>query len=99
VVLDSDHSAEHVGRELELYAPLVPVGGYLHVQDGWVDDLGFARRAGPGPAAAVQRFLANHAEFVRDLDVEGRYVITANPYGWLRRVGEEPPGTTAMRPV
>jgi cephalosporin hydroxylase len=99
VVLDSDHSAGHVERELELYAPLVPVGGYLHVQDGWVDELGFARRTGPGPVSAVRQFLTLHPEFVRDLELERRYVLTANPHGWLRRVAEDPQATTAIRPV
>jgi cephalosporin hydroxylase len=89
VVLDSDHSAEHVGRELELYAPLVPLGGYVHVQDGWVDELGFGRRTGPGPASAARQFLASNRAFVRDVEVERRYVVTANDHGWLRRVSED----------
>jgi cephalosporin hydroxylase len=38
-VLDSDHRAAHVRAELDAYAPLVPVGCYLHVQDGLLDYL------------------------------------------------------------
>jgi cephalosporin hydroxylase len=41
VVLDSDHSAEHVRNELELYAPLLRVGDWLVVEDtniGWTDN-------------------------------------------------------------
>jgi cephalosporin hydroxylase len=38
VVLDSDHSAEHVRNELELYAPMLRVGDWLVIEDtniGW----------------------------------------------------------------
>lgn len=41
VSLDSDHSAAHVRREIELYAPLVTPGCYLVVEDGifsWLRD-------------------------------------------------------------
>jgi cephalosporin hydroxylase len=40
VCLDSDHSAEHVRKELELYAPICKVGDWLVVEDtniGWTD--------------------------------------------------------------
>jgi cephalosporin hydroxylase len=85
-VLDSDHSAAHVRAELEAYAPLVPVGCYVHVQDGLLDYLSRFRSLRPGPAAAVEGFLADHPEFARDLDLEGRYVMTAHISGWLRRL-------------
>jgi cephalosporin hydroxylase len=85
VVLDSDHSAPHVLAELEAFASLVPVGGYVHVQDGLIDEHSVFGETEPGPAAAVKEFLAAHPEFVRDQEVESRYIVTAHPYGWLRR--------------
>ena len=33
VILDSDHTRDHVLRELELYAPFVTQGCYLVVED------------------------------------------------------------------
>lgn len=86
VMLDSDHSAAHVLAELREYAPLVSVGGYVHVQDGVIDETNVFGKPWPGPAVAVREFLAENPGFVRDEEVERRYVVTAHPYGWLRRI-------------
>ena len=75
-IVDSDHSYEHARKELELYAPMVTVGGYLIADDtNW----------GP-PAVAVKDFLAEHPEFEVDHDCE-RLLIGNRMGGWLRRVG------------
>jgi len=83
VVLDSDHSAEHVYNEMVRFAPLVTVGSYLIVEDTNVPrdapDL-------PGGAAdGVARFLAEHGGFEIDGRCE-RYLQSCNPGGYLRRV-------------
>jgi cephalosporin hydroxylase len=86
VILDSDHHAEHVLAEIELYSRLVPIGGYVHVQDGCVDELPIFRGHFPGPAVAARQFLEGEPGFVRDLEIEQRYLMTTHPFGWLRRV-------------
>lgn len=86
VILDADHRERHVRQELEAYAPLVPVGCYIHVQDGCIDTLNCFRGGRPGPMAAARSFLVDHPEFTRDTGLEFRYVITAHPFGWLKRV-------------
>jgi cephalosporin hydroxylase len=86
IILDSDHSARHVRQELEAYAPLVPVDSYMHVQDGDIDELPRLRKYRPGPRVAAAAFLQDHPEFVRDTVVEFRYMMTAHPYGWLKRI-------------
>jgi len=48
VVLDSDHSASHVLREMADYAGFVTPGSYLFVQDGCIDELPSMRGARPG---------------------------------------------------
>ena len=86
VTLDSDHSMNHVLAELRMYAPLVSPGSYLVVEDTHIDGIPTFPHLGPGPSAAVNRFLAEPAgqDFERDLTREAM-VMTFNPGGWLRR--------------
>jgi cephalosporin hydroxylase len=87
VVLDSDHSAAHVAKEMAAYAPLVTPGSYLHVQDGVIDQVPFLRKrwGGAGPLQAIERFLPEHPEFEVDTVRSSRFLITHHPKGWLRR--------------
>jgi cephalosporin hydroxylase len=83
VVLDSDHSQKHVDAELEAYAPLVPVGCYLVVEDSNIGQI--RKDLLPGPLQAVERFLAGTDEFEIDRERE-KFLLTFNPSGFLRRV-------------
>ena len=85
VVLDSDHSAPHVRRELEALSPLVTVGSYLVVEDTNINGHPVFREHGPGPSEAVQSFLASRDDFEPDRRQE-RFLVTHNPGGYLRRV-------------
>jgi len=85
VILDSDHSAGHVSKELELYAPLVSPGSIMLVQDGVIDVLPIFRRGRPGPLPAITSFLRQHPEFERDVERSQRFLITHHPQGWLRK--------------
>jgi cephalosporin hydroxylase len=83
VILDSDHSQAHVEAELAAYAPLVPVGCYVIVEDS---NIGRIRKdLMPGPFEAVETFLAHTDEFEIDRERE-KFLITFNPSGYLRRV-------------
>jgi cephalosporin hydroxylase len=84
VVLDSDHSRDHVLAELHAYAPLVTEGSYLIVEDTNVNGHPILPEFGPGPHEAVDAFLAEGAPFVRDRECEKLY-FTFNPGGFLRR--------------
>ena len=55
VVLDSDHTHDHVLRELELYSPLVTAGSYLVVFDTVIETIPEGRRVriGRGGPATV----------------------------------------------
>jgi cephalosporin hydroxylase len=86
VLLDSDHSAAHVRRECELYADLVPVGGYLVVQDGCIDELPRFRSHRPGPLVGLRQFLADDGRFEVDHERSSRYLVGQSPSGYLRRI-------------
>jgi cephalosporin hydroxylase len=83
VILDSDHSQAHVEAELAAYAPLVPVGCYVIVEDSNIGQI--RKDLIPGPLEAVEAFLAQSDEFVIDRERE-KFLITFNPSGYLRRV-------------
>jgi len=83
VILDSDHSQRHVGAELAVYAPLVPVGCYLIVEDSNIGQI--RKDLSPGPLEAVEAFLAQTNDFEIDRERE-KFLITFNPSGYLRRV-------------
>ena len=84
VVLDSDHSAEHVYAEIEAYNSLVQTGDYLIVEDTNVNGHPVLPNFGCGPMEAVDRFLSENDEFVIDRRCE-RFLMTLNPRGYLRR--------------
>ena len=84
VVLDSNHSRDHVLRELEVYGPLVTPGCYLVVEDTNVNGNPVLPDHGPGPMEAVEEFLATTDGFEVDRSRENR-LLTFNPSGYLRR--------------
>lgn len=92
VMLDSNHTHEHVLRELELYAPLVTPGSYLIVYDTLIEQMPegmYPSRPwghGDNPLTAVREFLARGSDFEVDREVEERLLITVAPGGYLRRV-------------
>lgn len=84
VILDSDHSCEHVSAELEIYAPRVTPGCYLIVEDTNLNGNPVRPEFGDGPAEAVSAFVAGHPEFEVDRDCE-RLLVSFHPGGYLRR--------------
>ncbi len=87
VVLDSNHTHDHVLRELELYAPMVTKGNYLVVFDTVIEELPkkhFPHRPwGPGdnPWTAVQAFLKHNDRFEIDHSIPDKLQITVAPDG------------------
>ena len=88
VVLDSDHSAGHVRKELDAYHGFVTPGSFIHIQDGVIDTSPNFTASRPGPLVAIESFVAEHGEFEVDLERSNRFLITHHPKGWLRRKSE-----------
>ncbi len=86
VILDSNHTKEHVLKEMELYARFVKPGFYLIVEDTEFGGPHYFPDAYPGPGEAVKDFLPRHPEFVVDTDLESRFNLTWNPGGYLKRI-------------
>ena len=92
VVLDSNHTHEHVLEELRLYAPLVSVGSYCVVMDTVVEDMpedAFPDRPwgkGDNPKTAVWAYLKENDSFEIDASVQNKLLITVASDGYLRRV-------------
>lgn len=93
VVLDSDHSKEHVFREMLVYGPLVTEGCYMIVEDSNINGQPVRPDFGPGPAEAIEEYLQYQRSmaktlFVQDRDVE-HFPFTYHPGGYLRKVSIE----------
>jgi cephalosporin hydroxylase len=94
VVLDSNHTQDHVLKELELYAPLVKKGSYLVVFDTAIEDIPedlFPDRPwgkGNNPKTAVWEFLKTNGRFEIDKDFENKLLITVAPDGYLKCVSD-----------
>ena len=92
VILDSNHTHEHVLGELNLYASLVSVGSYCVVFDTVIEDLEgveFVDRPwgkGDNPKTAVAEFLKTNSDFVVDQAIDEKLLISAAPGGYLKRI-------------
>ena len=90
VMLDSNHTHEHVLEELRLYSPMVTRGCYLVVLDTIVEDMtddSFHDRpwgAGNNPKTAVREFLQENGRFAIDKELENRLLLTVAPDGYLQ---------------
>jgi cephalosporin hydroxylase len=85
VILDSNHSKQHVLAEMKAYAPLVSKDSYMIVQDTNVNGHPVLPNFGPGPMEAVNEFLETNDQFRPDTNAE-RLLFTQHPKGYLKRV-------------
>ncbi|MDQ6945567.1 MAG: cephalosporin hydroxylase family protein [Actinomycetota bacterium] len=91
VILDSNHSKDHVLAELEAYAPLVTTDSYIVVTDGVMEMVQDVPRGSPewltdNPKAAALEFLEMHPEF----ELEDPMLPIFNEAGTVRRATHWP---------
>jgi len=95
VILDSDHTFDHVYQELVLYSQFVSKGSYIIVQDTGLEDadqnsFSISRPwgKGNGPKSAVNQFLrtTNGSNFYKDHYLPDKYLITSARDGFLERI-------------
>ena len=90
VVLDSDHTHQHVLDELNLYSPLISKDSYLVVFDTIVENMpkDFVKSRpwskGNNPMTAVKVFLKSNSNFVVDEEIENKLLLTVGPSGYLK---------------
>ena len=90
VLLDSNHTHDHVFRELKLYSHLVKKGSYLVVFDTIIEKMPkdfFPDRPwgkGNNPMTAVLEFLKGTDRFEPDKEIEDKILITVAPNGYLK---------------
>lgn len=90
VLLDSNHTHQHVKAELDAYASLVTKDSYLVVFDTAINDVPdelFKDRpwnSTNNPKTAVWEFLKTNDRFVIDKSVENKLLITVAPDGYLK---------------
>ena len=93
VLLDSNHTHQHVLEELVAYAPLVSKGSYCVVFDTFIEDMpdgSYPDRPwsqGDNPKTAVWKYLETHPEFEIDKSIQNKLLITVCPDGYLKKIG------------
>lgn len=92
VCLDSNHTHDHVLKELQLYSPFVTKDSYLVAFDTIVEDLPadlYADRpwsVGDNPKTAVHEFLRSNNDFVINSEIDNKLLVSVAPSGYLKRV-------------
>lgn len=92
VSLDSNHTHEHVLKELELYADFTSVDSYCVVFDTIIEDMQenmYPNRPwdiGDNPKTAIKTFLEKNDDFIVDEGIDNKILISVAPGGYLKRV-------------
>lgn len=92
VILDSNHTHDHVLNEMKLYSKLVSKNSYLIVLDTILElitknkptDRPWHKRN--NPMTAIKEFLKSNKNFKIDKDIDKRLLISCAPGGYLKKI-------------
>jgi len=92
VILDSNHTHQHVYDELKLYADLVTVGSYCILPDTFIEFFpkGYYDNrpwdVGDNPCTAARQFLTERSDFELDSFLTSKGMISEGLDGYLKRI-------------
>jgi len=92
LLLDSNHTHEHVLTELNAYSDLVSKGSYCIVFDTVIEDMpkgSFPDRSwdvGNNPKTAVKEFLSKNKAFIVDEEIHNKLLVTNASGGYLKKI-------------
>jgi len=92
VILDSNHTHDHVYDELKLYADLVTVGSYCILPDTFIEFFPkgyYSDRpwdVGDNPCTAARQFLTERPDFELDSFLTSKGMISEGLDGYLKRI-------------
>ena len=93
--LDSDHTKNHVLKELNFYSSLISKNDYIIVGDTIIDYIPKQKHRlrkwykGNSPKSALDEFLKNKhnkKKFKIDTFLSGKQMLTNNPYGYVKKI-------------
>ena len=91
VLLDSNHTHDHVLSELNAYAPLVAVDSYCVVFDTVIENMAdnaYPDRPwgkGNNPMTATEAYLSSHPEYTCNEMMDAKLLISVAPKGFLKK--------------
>ena len=92
VILDSNHTDEHVLKELNLYGSLVSQNSYCIVFDTVIEKMDDAfSKDRPwskknSPKSAIEKFLKANESFEIDHSIDDRLILSMAPGGFLKKI-------------
>ena len=80
--LDSDHSRDHVFKEMNLWHPMMDLNSYVCAEDSNVNGYPVHPDFGPSPMEVIDDFFKINDMFRIDLNQE-KFLMTQDPRGYL----------------